>query len=217
LQAHRNDYNQFLERSFIMQVAISNELLVVLALALVLILLLVFLIPAAGKKRQVAPTNDGEPLVEKFPDKNVQVTVPWQGYAVKVLRIPFPPLSEMPPIKVAEKHNWPHHVWLNVVVAREDEPDALATQFAPKLELRIGYTAEDQARAKAAGFENPIFGFWDGCQWVLFTKEKHELLYEPLKDKSTSHEPNVNAAEQVVGFAVVQLAAWSDPAIAGGP
>jgi hypothetical protein len=200
-----------------MQVAISNELLVVLVVALVLSLLLVFLIPAAGRKRQVAPPHEGEPLVEEFSDKQVQVTAPWQGYAVKVLRIPYPPLSEMPPIKVAEKYDWPHHVWLNVVVAREDKPDALVTQFAPKLKLRIGYSAEDQDRARAAGLEHPIFGFWDGCQWVLFTKEKHDLSYEPPTDKPISHESNSNPTEQVVGFAVVQLAAWSDPAIAGGP
>jgi hypothetical protein len=217
LQAHRNDYSQSLERSFIMQVAISNELLVVLALALVLVLLLVFLIPAAGRKRHIDPTNDGEPLVEEYPDKQVQVTVPWQGYTVKVLRIPSPPLSEMPPIKVAEKYDWPHHVWLNVVVAREDNPDALVTQFAPRLKLRIGYSAEDQDRARAAGLEHPIFGFWDGCQWVLFTKEKHDLSYELPADNSNSHEPNASATEQVVGYAVVQLAAWSDPSIGGGP
>jgi hypothetical protein len=200
-----------------MQVAISNELLVVLVLALVLVLLLVFLIPAAGRKRHVPPTNEGEPLVEEFPDKHVQVTVPWQGHAVKVLRIPYPPLSEMPPIKVAEQYDWPHHVWLNVVVAREDEPDALVTQFDPRLELRIGYSAEDLNRAQAAGLEHPIFGFWDGCQWVLFTEEKHELSYEPVADKSISHESNVAVTEQVAGYAVVQLAAWSDPSIAGGP
>ena len=82
-----------------MQVAISNELLFILALALVLIVLLVFLIPAARGKHH--EPHEGDPVVEDFADKHVQVTVPWQGYAVKVLRLPYPPLSEMPPIEVS--------------------------------------------------------------------------------------------------------------------
>ncbi len=203
-----------------MQIVISNELLLVIAFALVLIIILVVLIPAARGKP--APSHEGEPIVVEFSDKHVQATVPWQGYAVKVLRIPYPTLAEMPPIKLAEKHDWPHHVWLNVVVAREDNPDTLVTKFDPKLELRIGYSAEDLARARAAGFEQPVFGFWDGCQWVLFTKEKHSLSYESPSDQSTSHPPvshesNSNSAEQIVGHVVVQLSAWSDPSIAGGP
>jgi hypothetical protein len=187
-----------------MQVAMSNELLLVFALAVVLILVLAFLIPAARGKRDIV--HDGEPVVEEFSDKHVLVTVPWQGYAVKVLRLPYPPLSEMPPIKVADQP-WPRRVLLNVVVGRQDNPDALVTQFEPRLTLKMAYSSEDLEHAKQFKLEHPIFGFWDGCQWVLFTEKKHKLSYEP----------SANPTPEIAGYAIVQLAAWSDPSIANGP
>ena len=187
-----------------MQIAISNELLFVFALALILIIVLVALIPAAREKRGAA--HEGEPIVETFPDKHVQVTVPWQGYAVNVLRLPYAPPSEMPPIEVAGQP-WPRRVLLNVVVARQDDPDALVTQFDPALTLKMAYSDEDLARAKEFKLDYPAVGFWDGCKWVLFTSEKHGLYYEP--------EPNPTA--DVAGYATVQLTGWNDPAVAMGP
>jgi hypothetical protein len=187
-----------------MQLAISNELLLIFAVALVLILLLIFLIPAARSKDH--EPHEGDPVVEDFADKHVQVTVPWQGYLVKVLRLPYPPLSEMPPIEVAGQP-WPHHVLLNVVVARHDNPDALVIQFNPALTLRMAYSMEDLERARGFKLDYPVFGFWDGCKWVLFTKEKHGLSYEP----------NASPTPEVAGYAVVRLTAWNDPSIAGGP
>jgi len=187
-----------------MQIAISNELLLVFAIALVLIILLVFLIPAARGKRDTP--HEGQPIVEEFPDKHVEVTVPWQGYAVKVLRLPYPPLSEMSPIEVAGQP-WPHSVLLNVVVARHDDQDALVTRFEPRLTLKIPYSAADLERARQFKLDYPIFGFWDGCKWVLITEEKHNLLY-PTNPTPTS---------EIAGYATVELSAWSDPAIAKGP
>ena len=187
-----------------MQLVISNELLLIFALALVLILVLIFLIPAARGKPN--PPHNGDPVDEEYPDKHVHVTVPWQGYAVKVLRIPYAPLSEMPPIEVAGRP-WPHRVLLNVVVARYDDPDALVTQFNPPFTLRMAYSAEDLDRAKQADLQYPVYGFWDGCRWVLFTKEKHNLSYEPSPNPTT----------EVAGYAIVTLAAWNDPSIGHGP
>lgn len=187
-----------------MQITISNELLLVIALALVLIVVLVFLIPAARGRRDTP--HAGDPIVEEFPDKHVHITVPWQGYAVKVLRLPYPPLSEMPPIEVAGQP-WPRRVLLNVVVAREDDPDALVTQFNPPLTLKAAYSTEDLERAKEFRLDYPVFGFWDGCKWVLFTKEKHGLSYEPSLDPTA----------EIAGYARVELAAWNDPSIAQGP
>ena len=187
-----------------MQVAISIELLLVIAVALVLVVILVALIPAARGKHDTP--HDGEPIDVEFPDKHVHVSVPWQGYAVNVVRIPFPPLSELPQIEVAGRP-WPHLGVLNVVVARHDNPDALVTQFDPRLTLRLAYSAEDLGRAKEAGLNYPVFGFWDGCRWVLFTKEKHRLSYED----------NPNPTAEIAGYATVELAAWSDPYIGRGP
>ena len=187
-----------------MQIAISIELLLVIALALVLTVVLVALIPAARGKHH--GPHDGEPIVVEFPDKHVSVTVPWQGYALRVLRIPYPPLSEMPQIKVADQP-WPREVLLNVVVARQDNPDLLVTQFEPRLTLKVAYSAEDLRRAREFKLEHPVFGFWDGCQWVLFTPEKHVLSYEP----------SLNPTSEIAGHAIVELAAWKDPSIGHGP
>ncbi len=187
-----------------MQIAISNELLLIIALALVLTAVLVFLIPAARGKH-VTP-HDGEPTVVEFPDKHVHVNVPWQGYAVNVLRLPYAPLSETPQIEVAGQP-WPRQVLLNVVVARLDDPDALVTQFEPRLALKMAYSGEDLGRAKEFKLEHPIFGFWDGCNWILFTEEKHKLAYED----------NPNPSDEIAGYASVELAVWKDPAIGKGP
>jgi hypothetical protein len=187
-----------------MQIAVSNELLLVFALALVLTVLLVFLIPAA-RSRRGSSHGDG-PVEEEFADKHVQVTLPWQGYAARVLRLPYPPLDEMPPIEVGGQP-WPRSVLLNVVVARQDNPDALVTQFNPPLVLKMAYSTEDLERAKEFKLDYPVFGFWDGCQWVLFTREKHNLSYEPSPDPTL----------EIAGYASVELAAWNDPAIAKGP
>jgi len=187
-----------------MQIVISNELLLVIAIALVLIVVLVTLIPAARGKH-VEP-HEGEPTVVEFPDKHVHVNVPWQGYAVKVLRIPYPPLSELPQIEVAGQP-WPYRGLLNIVVARQDDPDALVTQFNLPLTLKMAYSQESLARAKEFKLDYPVFGFWDGCQWVLFTKEKHNLSYES--------SPNPTA--DIAGYATVELTAWSDPFIGHGP
>ena len=187
-----------------MQIAISNELLLVIALALVLIAVLVFLIPAARGKHDTP--REGEPTDVEFPDKHVHVSVPWQGYAIRVLRIPYPPLSELPQIEVAGQP-WPYGGLLNVVVARYDDSDALVTQFNPPLTLRMAYSQESLERAKEFKLDYPVFGFWDGCQWVLFTKEKHSLSYEP----------SPNPTSDVAGYATVELSAWSDPFIGHGP
>ena len=187
-----------------MQITISNELLLIIALALALVLVLVFLIPAARHKPDTP--HEGEPTVEEFPDKHVHVTVPWQGYAVKILRVPYPPPGELPSIKVADRP-WPHQVLLNVVVARQEDHDVLVTHYDPPLTLKMAYSMEALERAKEAGLEYPVFGFWDGCQWVLFTKEKHRLSYDNASDPTA----------EIAGYAMVELAAWNDPAIAHGP
>ena len=187
-----------------MQIAISNELLLVFAIALVLIVVLVALIPAARGKR--SEPHEGEPTVVEFPDKHVQVNVPWQGYVVQVVRIPSQPLGELPQIKVADQP-WPRRALLNVVIARYDDADTLVTQFEPRLTLKMAYSAEDLQHAREFKLDYPVFGFWDGCQWVLFTEEKHQLKYEE----------NPNPTSEVAGYATVELVAWSDPSIANGP
>ena len=182
----------------------SNELLLVFVFALILIAVLVYLIPAARGRR--GNSHAGEPITQEYPDKHVHVTVPWQGYGVKVLRVPSPALDEMPPEREGE-WPWPRRVLINVVCARQDDVDALVTHFDPPLVLRMAYSAEDLKSAQAKKLDNPIFGFWDGSRWVRFTAEKHHVTYEP----------NPHPTEEEAGYASVQLTAWSDPSIANGP
>jgi hypothetical protein len=177
---------------------------IVLLLLLIPVVLLVFaVIVNPPPKRTGDPT---ETIVKEYDDKNVRVTVKYQGYAVDVLRIPSPPLEEMrAPADGLPDEFTPHRVLLNVVVARQDNPDLLVTKFSTPIEIRAGFTAVDVRRAKEKKLDQPQFGFWDGCRWVLFTERKHQLRYEP-SDRA-----------DLAGYAVVTLSAWADPALAFGP
>jgi hypothetical protein len=150
----------------------------------VLIVVLVFLIPAARGKHDTP--REGEPTDVEFPDKHVHVSVPWQGYAVRVLRIPYPPLSELPQIEVAGQP-WPYGGLLNVVVARHDDSDALVTQFNPPLTLRMAYSQESLERAKEfIGLS--VFGFWDGCQWCSSRKKSTTCRTSPAQIRQATSQ-----------------------------
>jgi hypothetical protein len=182
---------------------VSNELLLVIAVALVLIVLLVYLVPRSDRERESGDEADS-PLVEDYPDKRLRVTVAWQGVPVRVLRLPYAALAET---RSDNDEFQPVTPLLNVVVAREDDPDQLVTRFDPPLELVMGYSAKVLQDAHEVNLEHPLFGFWDGCKWVRFTAEKHGLEYQRPE----------HPAEDVAEQAVVRLAAWSDPLIARFP
>ena len=182
---------------------VSNELLLVFAVALILIVVLVFLVPRSDKQRDSGAEPDA-PLVEEFSDKQVHVSVGWQGYPVRVLRLPYAALAET---RSDNDEFQPATPLLNVVVAREDDPDQLVTRFDPPLELVMGYSAKVMQDAREMNLEHPIFGFWDGCKWVRFTAEKHSLEYQKPE------HPADDMAEQ----AIVRLTAWSDPLISRVP
>ena len=177
---------------------------IVLVLLLIPVILLVFaVIVNPAPKRPDDPT---QPIVKEYGDKNVTVTVKYQGFAVDVLRVPSPPLEEMHAATEGLPDEFtPHRVLLNVVVARRDNPDLLVTKFSTPIEIRAGYTAVDLRRAKEKNLSQPEFGFWDGCRWILFTEKKHQLRFEP-SDRA-----------DLAGYAVVTLGAWADPALGYGP
>ncbi len=174
---------------------------IVLVLLLIPVILLVFalIVNPTPKRDGGDPT---QPIVKQYEDKNVTVTVKYQGFAVDVLRLPSPPLDEM---KSDSDEFAAHRVLLNVAVARRDNPDLLVTKYSTPIEVRAGYTAVDLRRATEQKLDRPQFGFWDGGRWVLFTEKKHQLRYEPA-DRA-----------DLAGYAVVTLSQWSDPAIAFGP
>ena len=177
---------------------LGRIVLVVLLIPVILLILIVIVNPAGS--------GSGKTIVKKYADKHVTVTVPPQGFAVQVLRLPAPPLAEMRSLQDTLRDEFtPRRVVLNVVVARRDNPDLLVTQFAPPIELRAGYTTDDLKRAQEQDLKHPQFGFWDGCRWILFTEKKHQLRYEPA-DRA-----------DLAGYAVVTPSAWADPPIAFGP
>jgi hypothetical protein len=178
---------------------------IVLLLLLIPVVLLVFavIVNPPKKDREPDPT---QPIVAHFDDKNVTVTVKPQGFGVQVLRLPAPPLEETRSTQDALPDEFtPHRALLNVVVARRDNPDLLVTKFSSPIEIRAGYTAVDLRRAKEKSLSQPQFGFWDGCRWILFTENKHQLRYEP-PDRA-----------DLAGYAVVTLSVWADPLLGYGP
>jgi hypothetical protein len=178
---------------------------IMLLLLLIPVILLVFAVIVNPPKKDNEP-DPTQPIVIHYDDKNVTVTVKPQGFGVQVLRLPSPPLEEMRSTQDALRDEFtPHHVLLNVVVARRDNPDLLVTKFSSPLEIRAGYTTVDLRRAKEKNLSQPQFGFWDGCRWILFTEKKHQLRYEP-SDRA-----------DLAGYAVVTLSVWADPTLAYGP
>ncbi len=178
---------------------------IVLVLMLIPVILLIFAV-IVNPKPKSDDSDPTQPIVKNFEDKNVTVTVKYQGFGVQVLRLPSPPLEEMRSTVEALRDEFtPRRVLLNVVVARRDNPDLLVTKFSTPIEIRAGYTTVDLRHAKDNNLDHPQFGFWDGCRWILFTEKKHQLRYEP-SDRA-----------DLAGYAVVSLREWADPMLGMGP
>jgi hypothetical protein len=182
---------------------LSNELLLIFVVALILAAILISLIPRSDKSSEEKDITTGATIAE-FPDKQVKVSVDPQGFPVRVLRLPYAPPAEM---RSDQDEFHPTTILLNVVVARQADPDLLVTKFKPPLKLELAYSAEVLKQAQAMDLERPIFGFWDGCKWVKFTREKHGLDYQK----------EAHPTDQAVEHAVVSLSEWSDPALARAP
>ncbi len=186
-----------------MEVSNANNLLVIFLVALALTVVVVYLIVAATSKRKTGLQN--EPITLEFPDKKVKATVGWQGYKVRILRLPSPPFAEMP-IEEQAKFK-PRKLILNLAVAHDDDPDQLVTHFEPPLKIEFGYSKEDLEIAHKYDLEYPLFWFWDGCKWVLLTREKHQLAYTPAP----------HPTDELAGFASIELKVFADPPFANGP
>jgi hypothetical protein len=182
---------------------LSNELVVILAVALVLIVILVALIPRSDKQRE--PNNvPSDLMVEEFADKQVKVFLAPQRFPARVLRLPYAPPEEM---RSDNDEFTPTTLLLNVVVARQDDPDQLLTTFDPPLQLELSFSAEVLRHAHELDLAYPEYGFWDGCKWVKFTANKHQLEYEA----------ETHPTDLVAGKARVTLTQWSDPVMGRVP
>lgn len=68
-------------------------------------------------------------------------------------------------------------------------------KFSPPMVLRVAIT--DTARERAAETGRLRLAFWDGSEWVLFTKRKHLFRLTPH-------------------FGIAVIRDWGDPAVAWG-
>jgi hypothetical protein len=92
----------------------------------------------------------------------------------------------------------PARLVANIALEDETSPGEYLSQLDEPFELRIRYTPADMKQAKS-GLK---LAFWDGTEWVVFTKEKHNFELQP--------------DSQGGGYGVVQLSRWGDPNIAWG-
>ena len=181
----------------------SNSTFLLLAVTLVIVFVAALLLGRQVRREGVSVP--GGPARIHYIDKDVTAGVPWQGFAVQILRIPSSPLEET----LGDHGNefTPTEILLNVVVARLDDSDKLVTHFDPRFDLQLPFSRASLEKAKKQNLPYPQFGFWDGCKWVLFTEKKHGLKYLSVE----------NPTEQVAGYASVSLSEWSDPMIGRGP
>lgn len=120
---------------------------------------------------------------------DVWVTVPAQDVdgTLEIQSLDLP--AEMPGTPTVFE---PCDIRINFQVLKDG---GLVERFSPPMVLRVAIT--DKARARAAETGQLRLAYWDGVQWVPFTKEKH------LFHLTSKH-----------GIAVIRD--WGDPAVAWG-
>jgi hypothetical protein len=136
-----------------------------------------------------------------FNAEGVTVTVPAQkNKKGKVVKLLVGSLNDMRPVPGGFQ---PRRLVINVVVEDEDAPGTYRAEFDPPLELKVRYTKADQDLAQRAG--RPLtLAFWDGSQWVRFTRAKHQFELQP------------DANPQSGGLGSVKISRWGDPPVAWG-
>jgi hypothetical protein len=135
-----------------------------------------------------------------YDKEGVEVNLPAQSRAMKVVRLPTGTLKDMP----AKAGGFqPGRLVINVAAEIEGSPGSYAGDFNPPLELKVRYTPADYEYANREG--KPLrLAFWDGDEWVPFTSEKHQFKLYP------------NAVPSSGGYATVAIRKWGDPPSAWG-
>ena len=139
---------------------------------------------------------------KEFTEEGATVNVPEQkdGKKVKIEKLPKDSLDKMKPKKGGFK---PGRGVFNFQVVDEDDPSKVLATFDPPFELRVRYTKADEKRAQEAG--KPLeLAFWNGSEWIIFTKDKHQFKLEPDSKGSG-------------GEGVAKISNWGDPNVAWGP
>ncbi len=138
------------------------------------------------------------PTIKKFIKKGVTVNFSGQGRPVLVQELPTPDLKAMPSVPGGFK---PFRAVINLKLVDAAHPDQEVLTFSPPVVVRVRYTAQDLASANKAGGALSL-GFWDGNQWIRFTREKHNFHLEPSAKGG--------------GWGVVNISHWGDPTKAWG-
>jgi hypothetical protein len=163
-----------------------------LTLIILAILLAIYLLASGSGDRGVAPGGPPETVVADFATEGVIVRVPWQGYKVRVAKLPLGTLDE---VRLKQEDFQPGRLVINFQVENV-ATGGMMQKFKTPVELRVKYTPEDVERAKKAG--KPLeLAYWFNNRWIRFA-QKHQFK---LGD----------------GFGVAFIADWGDPKIGWGP
>ena len=180
---------------------------VIVALAAAIIALIVSL-----RRRDRLPPR--EPIVVRFPDAKLTVTVPPQKRPVPVVERPLPPLEQL---DSPNDEFDPTRLLVNFEVIDAEDPQTPITYFDPPLVVEAEYTLErvEAAQRNAETFRKythgetdlvmPLLGFWDGTHWILFRSGKNQVIYRPNEDPKTG------------GVLVAKVYRWADPPIGWWP
>ncbi|MBI5567216.1 MAG: hypothetical protein HY870_20120 [Chloroflexi bacterium] len=184
---------------------------IVFAVLVALIASLVALILSLRRRRESPPR---EPVVVRFPDAKLTVTVPAQSRPVLVAERPMPPLEEL---DSPNDEFDPTRLLVNFEIIDAENPQIPLTYFDPPLVIEAEYTQEqvEAAQRNADVFRKytggqvevvmPLLGFWDGTHWILFTAGKNQVIYRPNEDPRTG------------GVLIAKVHRWADPPMGWWP
>jgi len=137
----------------------------------------------------------------RFEAEGVAIRIRAQSRPVKVRKLPLLRREDYPP---KQGDFIPARLVINFEIVYED--GSLPPEFTPPFELEVRYTAEDLERARAAG-GSPSLWFFNGDEWVPFTKEKHHFRLVP--DRLSLEGQLVETG----GFGVAYIRNWADPPV----
>ena len=133
-----------------------------------------------------------------FDQEGVAVSVPEGAKRIRAVKLPLDKLDAMP---AKPGVFTPTRLVANIALEDENSPGVYLSQFDEPFEMRVRYTPADLKKAQEAKSELKL-AFWDGKEWVVFTKKKHNF--------------ELQSDNQGGGYGVVQLSRWGDPNISWG-
>jgi hypothetical protein len=158
--------------------------------------------------RRVRRSRKKAQTERSFLEAGVTVSVQQQSRPVLIVERSMAPLEDL-----HSDHDefTPGQLLVNFEIVDAENPEAIIATFDPPITVKFAYSeaAVLEAQKLSAGAKRskpqsetipmPLFGFWDGTHWVLFTAEKHRLTYTPNELPGTG------------GTATVTLYRWADP------